>query len=86
MHFIPYVFEDKIIKNTNLVRFILFQRLKKICITPPSKFRISATSTFLVIDIKYIYKHKSMVGDKQRVFNRPGVAGAVLQSASSLFH
>ena len=33
------------------------------CVTPPSMCRMSAKSTFLMIDINYMYKHAHTIGD-----------------------
>ena len=36
---------------------------KLFCITPPSMCRMSAKSTFLMIDINYMYKYSHTIGD-----------------------
>ena len=38
--------------------------LNPFCVTPPSKCRMPAKSTFLVIDMKSLCKHIPMVGDR----------------------
>ena len=49
--------------NEFLILLKFFELLKYFCVTPPSKYRISAKSTFFVIDMKFLYKHMSKVGD-----------------------
>ena len=49
--------------NKFLILLKLFELLNYFCVTPPSKCTISAKSTFLVIDMKFLYKHTSKVGD-----------------------
>ena len=39
-------------------------QVKSICVSPPPECRISAKSTFLLIDINSLYKHIHKVGDK----------------------
>ena len=40
------------------------KNLKSFSITPPSECRMSAKSTFLVIDINYMLKQAPQIGDK----------------------
>ena len=46
------------------------QLLKSICATSPSKCRMYAKSTFLVIDMVSLYKHMPKVGDNHWIVNQ----------------
>ena len=60
-----YVLENAKLWNIITIWNILIKLFKLFCVTPPYMNRLSAKSTFMVIDMKSMCKHIIKVGDEQ---------------------